>query len=60
MHVGGFTQSIHGTCSDQMAGIQDILLASVPEFVGGLLTALVTAAVAWSIRKRRKRGSETP
>ncbi|MGW3311759.1 hypothetical protein ACWDG9_34845 [Streptomyces sp. NPDC001073] len=54
MYVGGFTQSIGDTCSGKITSVQDLLLASVPEFVGGLLVALVTAAAAWSIRKRRK------
>ena len=54
MHVDGLTQSISGTCYGHVTSLQDLLLASVPEFVGGLLVALVTASVAWSIRKRRK------
>jgi hypothetical protein len=58
MHKGGFPQAISDTCSQQVVNIQDILLASVPEFVGGLLTAVVAGAAAWSIRKRRKHGNE--
>ena len=54
MHVSGSTQWISDSCSGQITSIQDLLLASVPEFAGGLLVALVTAAVTWSIRQRRK------
>jgi predicted acyltransferase len=55
VHVGGLAQSVSGTCSNHVASIQDLLLASLPEFVGGLSVALVTAVVAWSVRKRYRR-----
>lgn len=54
MYVDAVTQSISDTCSGQITSIHDLLLASAPEFVGGLLVALVTAVVAWSVRLRRK------
>ncbi len=54
MYVDSFAPSLSDTCSGQSTSVQDLLIASVPEFVGGLLVALVAAVVAWSIRKRRK------
>ncbi|MGY4278588.1 hypothetical protein ACVILE_004768 [Streptomyces sp. M18.1] len=58
VHVGGFAQSVSGTCSNHVASLQDLLLAALPEFVGGLSVTLVTAVVAWSVRKRH-RGNES-
>jgi hypothetical protein len=55
MPVDNLLQTINGTCASQVITLQDLLLASVPEFTGGLSTALVIAVVTWSIRKRRRR-----
>lgn len=57
MYVDTVRQSISDTCSGQITSVQDLLLASVPEFVGGLLVVFVTAVVAWSLRLRRKHHS---
>ncbi|MCX5233901.1 hypothetical protein OG824_01445 [Streptomyces prunicolor] len=43
------------TLSDQVAGIEHVLLPAVPEFIGALLASLVSTAVTWAFQKWRKR-----
>lgn len=54
MPVDNVTQTITATCSGQATTLQDLMLAAVPEFIGGLAATLVIAAVHWAIRKKSR------
>ncbi|MFH8350427.1 hypothetical protein [Streptomyces sp. NPDC018045] len=42
-------------CTSHLSAVPELLVAAVPEFLGGLAVALVTALVAWALRLRRAR-----
>lgn len=47
--------SIGEGCTSHLGVAPSLLVAAVPEFLGGLAVALVTALAAWGLRRRRAR-----
>ncbi|MGC0317059.1 hypothetical protein [Kitasatospora acidiphila] len=48
-------QTISEGCASHLGGVPALLVAAVPDFLGGLAVALVTAMAAWGVRRRRTR-----
>ncbi|GAA1939510.1 hypothetical protein [Kitasatospora viridis] len=48
-------QAIGPGCAAHLAGIPELLVAAVPEFLGGLAVTLVTALAAWGLHRRHAR-----
>ncbi|MFJ4798026.1 hypothetical protein [Kitasatospora purpeofusca] len=46
-------QAIGEGCGGHASGVPELLAAAVPEFLGGLAVALVTALATWGLRRRR-------
>ncbi|MED7948217.1 hypothetical protein [Streptomyces sp. BE303] len=48
-------QAIGEGCASHAGGVPELLAATLPEFLGGLAVALVTALAAWGLNRRRTR-----
>ncbi|MFJ4189486.1 hypothetical protein [Kitasatospora sp. NPDC089509] len=42
-------------CASHLGSVPELLVAAVPEFLGGLAVALITALAAWGVRRRGSR-----
>ncbi|QMU66831.1 hypothetical protein [Streptacidiphilus sp. P02-A3a] len=52
--VNKAVQAIGEVCTSHLGGIPELLVAAVPDFLGGLAVALVTALGAWGLRRQRR------